>query len=94
MEGGAGGNRQDPLTRHETCQEIGSAKHVIHYDLPWNPLVMEQRLGWTERLPNLLEVRHHVLVPDEPYASLFVAILRQVSEIEMAFGIALETQES
>ena len=35
---------QEGIDLHRHC------RHVIHYDLPWNPAVLEQRTGRTDRI--------------------------------------------
>lgn len=52
------------------CTEVGGegrnfqfAHHLIHYDLPWSPATVEQRIGRLDRIGQLHPVEIHVLEP-------------------------------
>lgn len=57
--------RDDPQVRVLVSTEVGSegldfqfANNVINYDLPWNPMVVEQRIGRVDRFGQKKEVVH------------------------------------
>lgn len=68
---------------------------VIHYDLPWDPVVMEQRIGRTDRISHRgPAARQHVLIAaDDASDRLFEVLLRKMKAIEAAFGITLDATE-
>jgi SNF2 family DNA or RNA helicase len=57
--------RDDPAVRVLVSTEVGSegldfqfANNVINYDLPWNPMVVEQRIGRVDRFGQKRDVVH------------------------------------
>lgn len=53
------------------CTEVGGegrnfqfAHHLVHYDLPWSPATVEQRIGRLDRIGQLHPVELHVLEPE------------------------------
>jgi superfamily II DNA or RNA helicase len=62
--------REDPQVRVLVSTEVGSegldfqfCHHLVNYDLPWNPMVVEQRIGRIDRFGQGSEVVHiHNLV--------------------------------
>lgn len=64
--------REDPAIRVLISTEVGSegldfqfCHHLVNYDLPWNPMVVEQRIGRIDRFGQESQVIHiHNLIVD------------------------------
>ncbi|MCE9669218.1 SNF2-related protein [Myxococcus stipitatus] len=64
------------------CTEVGGegrnfqfAHHLVHYDLPWSPATVEQRIGRLDRIGQTHPVEIHVFDPVGTLASDVLALL-------------------
>jgi SNF2 family DNA or RNA helicase len=99
--------RDDPDFRVLVSTEVGSegldfqfCHHVVNYDLPWNPMVVEQRIGRIDRYGQTSPVVHvHSLVvegtvEDRILARLYerIGIFREsIGDLETILGETLGT---
>jgi SNF2 family DNA or RNA helicase len=61
--------------------------HVVNYDLPWNPMRVEQRIGRVHRLGQTSDVFIHNLVAKGTIESYVIEILeRKISLFELVVG--------
>jgi ATP-dependent helicase HepA len=72
------------------CTEVGGegrnfqfAHHLVHYDLPWSPSVVEQRIGRLDRIGQLQPVEIHVFDLPGTFAA---DVLRLLDEAVGVFG--------
>src|SRR5205807_191203 len=49
--------------------DIAFTNQVIHYDLPWNPRVLQQRIGRVERIASQFEAFDHYYILEKGTAS-------------------------
>ena len=64
------------------CTEVGGegrnfqfAHHLVHYDLPWSPSTVEQRIGRLDRIGQTQPVDVHVFDPEGTLASDVLSLL-------------------
>lgn len=55
--------------------DLAFTNQVIHYDLPWNPRALEQRIGRVERVSSQFETFDHYYILDQSAASDVLARL-------------------
>ncbi len=72
------------------CTEVGGegrnfqfAHHLVNYDLPWSPAVMEQRIGRLDRIGQLKPVDIHVF---DPVGTLSADVLSVLADAVGVFG--------
>lgn len=72
------------------CTEVGGegrnfqfAHHLVHYDLPWSPATVEQRIGRLDRIGQLRPVEVHVL---EPAGTLLAEVAELFASAVGVFG--------
>lgn len=65
------------------CTEVGGegrnfqfAHHLVHYDLPWSPATVEQRIGRLDRIGQSQPVDIHVFEPKGTFAADVLTVLR------------------
>ncbi len=65
------------------CTEVGGegrnfqfAHHLVHYDLPWSPATVEQRIGRLDRIGQTKPVELHVFDAAETFSADVLAVLR------------------
>jgi hypothetical protein len=64
-----------------------ATEHVIHYDQPWNPRVVVERMGRVERLgASFPVIHHHFLVASGTDELLARRISNRLQEIEQVLG--------
>jgi ATP-dependent helicase HepA len=59
------------------------AHHLVHYDLPWSPATVEQRIGRLDRIGQLRPVEVHVL---EPAGTLLAEVAELFASAVGVFG--------
>ncbi|XXF78829.1 SNF2-related protein [Myxococcaceae bacterium GXIMD 01537] len=72
------------------CTEVGGegrnfqfAHHLVHYDLPWSPATVEQRIGRLDRIGQAKPVEIHVF---EPAGTLAADVLALLADAVGVFG--------
>ncbi|MBJ6760132.1 DEAD/DEAH box helicase family protein [Myxococcaceae bacterium JPH2] len=72
------------------CTEVGGegrnfqfAHHLVHYDLPWSPATVEQRIGRLDRIGQSHPVEIHVF---DPAGTLAADVLMLLSDAVGVFG--------
>ena len=72
------------------CTEVGGegrnfqfAHHLVHYDLPWSPATVEQRIGRLDRIGQTKPVEIHVF---EPTGTLASDVLMLLADAVGVFG--------
>jgi ATP-dependent helicase HepA len=72
------------------CTEVGGegrnfqfAHHLVHYDLPWSPATVEQRIGRLDRIGQTRAVEQHVL---DVQGTLASEVLRLLADAVGVFG--------
>lgn len=72
------------------CTEVGGegrnfqfAHHLVHYDLPWSPSTVEQRIGRLDRIGQTKPVEIHVF---EPAGTLAADVLAVLADAVGVFG--------
>lgn len=72
------------------CTEVGGegrnfqfAHHLVHYDLPWSPATVEQRIGRLDRIGQSHPVEIHVF---DPVGTLASDVLRLLADAVGVFG--------
>lgn len=72
------------------CTEVGGegrnfqfAHHLVHYDLPWSPATVEQRIGRLDRIGQMHPVEIHVF---EPHGTLAADVLAVLADAVGVFG--------
>ncbi len=65
------------------CTEVGGegrnfqfAHHLVHYDLPWSPATVEQRIGRLDRIGQTQNVDVHVFEVEGTFSADVLAVLR------------------
>ncbi|MCA3010794.1 MAG: DEAD/DEAH box helicase family protein [Myxococcaceae bacterium] len=65
------------------CTEVGGegrnfqfAHHLVHYDLPWSPSTVEQRIGRLDRIGQLHDVQIHVFDVAGTFSADVLTVLR------------------
>ncbi|MBM4779390.1 MAG: DEAD/DEAH box helicase family protein [Archangiaceae bacterium] len=65
------------------CTEVGGegrnfqfAHHLVHYDLPWSPATVEQRIGRLDRIGQTQNVDIHVFDVEGTFSADVLAVLR------------------
>lgn len=65
------------------CTEVGGegrnfqfAHHLVHYDLPWSPSTVEQRIGRLDRIGQTQDVENHVFDVEGTFSADVLAVLR------------------
>lgn len=65
------------------CTEVGGegrnfqfAHHLVHYDLPWSPATVEQRIGRLDRIGQTQNVEIHVFDVEKTFSADVLAVLR------------------
>jgi ATP-dependent helicase HepA len=63
------------------CTEVGGegrnfqfAHHLVHYDLPWSPSAVEQRIGRLDRIGQTKPVENHVFTPKGSFSEELVTL--------------------
>jgi superfamily II DNA or RNA helicase len=83
--------REDPVCRMFITTNAGSvglnlqaANTVINVDLPWNPAVLEQRIGRAHRMGQLRPVQVYVLVTEETIEDSLLKTLSAKKDLALA----------
>lgn len=65
------------------CTEVGGegrnfqfAHHLVHYDLPWSPATVEQRIGRLDRIGQTQNVDIHVFDVEDTFSADVLTVLR------------------
>ena len=72
------------------CQGVDLARsdQAIHYDVPWNPHMLQQRIGELERIGTAAtRIHYHFLQADQAgQEPLAIRLLEKVEQYERALG--------
>ena len=87
--------RENPDVRVLVSTEVGSegldfqfCHHVVNYDLPWNPMVVEQRIGRIDRYGQKSAVVHvwNIVVRDSVEEKILERLYRRIGIFEQSIG--------
>ncbi len=87
--------REDPSVRALISTEVGSegldfqfCHHVVNYDLPWNPMVVEQRIGRIDRFgqeSNVVHI-HNLVVEGTVEDRILLRLYKRIGIFEQSIG--------
>lgn len=87
--------REDPSVHVMVSTEVGSegldfqfCRHVVNYDLPWNPMVVEQRIGRIDRFgqrSNVIYV-HNLVVEGTVEEKILSRLYNRIGLFERSIG--------
>ncbi len=87
--------REDPKIRVLVSTEVGSegldfqfCHHLVNYDLPWNPMVVEQRIGRIDRFgqeSNVIHI-HNLVVEGTVEDRILLRLYRRIGIFEQSIG--------
>ena len=87
--------REDPDIRVLISTEVGSegldfqfCHHLVNYDLPWNPMVVEQRIGRIDRFGQESEVVHihNLVVEGTVEDQILLRLYERIGIFEVSIG--------
>ncbi len=55
---------------------------IIHYDVPWNPRALEQRIGRVERIGSKFDVFDHYYIQESATGNVLTSLMEKLQAIE------------